>query len=174
MTLTVEQRALEKEIKKRSPGLLNGLSGDKKKQLLDLVQGTPRALESVGLVLSQTTHTSSPVPPAELLAGYNDAFTDGAHRLFSLVEAQSAHRQSLELKTVESNIALTSKGQLFAALLAVFFGGIGLYFGVIGHVALASVVFTTTIGGIVTTFVLGKQAQSQSLEKKAPKSGSQK
>ena len=96
MKLTAHERALEKIVRKEQPGLLDNLPAEKKQKILRFLQSPPEQIDRK-LVLTQTTTqiTSSPVPPAELLIGYNSAFPDGANRLFTLVENQSAHRQRI-------------------------------------------------------------------------------
>lgn len=56
-----------------------------------------------------------------MLARYNDVVADGAERLFSLVEGQSAHRQKCEWKLVRSRTFNETAGTLlgFVAFFAV-------------------------------------------------------
>ena len=91
MSLDAHQRQLEKAIRQEKPALLKGLPGEKKQQLIEFLQSRIPA-GSGQVVVTQSQITSSPVPPAELLEGYNAAIPNGAERLFSLVETQSAHR----------------------------------------------------------------------------------
>ena len=119
------------------------------------------------VVQTQVT-TSSPVPPAELLQGYNAAFPNGGERLFQLVENQSSHRQTIEAKVVGEQLAQSKRGQLFAFVLALVFGGMGVYCAIIGQAAVACMIFGTTIGGLVYVFVKGQSSQTKSLEKKNP------
>ena len=39
--------------------------------------------------------------------------------------------------------------------------------GVLGHTGVAGTIFGVTVGGLVTTFVMGKSSQKKSLEEKA-------
>ena len=61
-----------------------------------------------------------PLPDRLMQAG-----PDGANRLFTLVENQSAHRQTLEAKIVADQMALSRRGQTFAFVLAIAFGAAG-------------------------------------------------
>lgn len=167
--MTPEQRALEKAVRKERPGLLSGLPGDKKRQLLEVLQARSNQGGPSEVMVHQSQITSSPVPPAELLRGYSDAFENGAERLFKLVEDQSAHRQSIETKVVDSQLSMTKRGQTMAFSIAVLFGGIGLYLGAIGERCLAGGIFTTTIAALVGIFIAGQKKQERSLDKKLPK-----
>ena len=79
---------LEKQVRKEFPGLLNNLPGDKKKQILDFLRTQPRQVEqaAASIIHQSIKATTSPVPPAELLEGYNRAIPNGADMLFVLVE----------------------------------------------------------------------------------------
>lgn len=46
---------------------------------------------------------SGPLPPPEVLAGYNDAFQGAAERIVTMAESQLKHRQEMERAVVESN-----------------------------------------------------------------------
>lgn len=163
-----EQKQLERFVREKQPALLRNLSGEKKQQLFDLLRGIAPSEQSQ-VVYTQSQITSSPVPPADLLMGYSNAFENGAERLFALVERQGAHRQEIESTIVLEQSRRSRTGQVFAFILALVFGGIGLYLGIIGQVWLAGGIFTTTIGGLVATFVIGQRSQKRNLDKKAPK-----
>lgn len=170
MKLTAQERALEKVVRKEHPGLLDNLSGEKKQKLLRFLQSLPAERIEGKLLLTQTTTqiTSSPVPPAELLHGYNSAFPDGANRLFSLVENQSAHRQRIEDKVVSEQLAQSKRGQIFALICALFFGSLATYLAVTGSEKLAGTIFGVLITSLVGAFIWGQKSQTRSLDKKNP------
>lgn len=163
-----DQRKLEKQVRKDHPSLLKGLPGDKKKELLELLAtNTPHGGESV--IVTQAQMTSSPVPPAELLMGYNDAIPDGGNRLFGLVERQSNHRQILEDKITTGQLALSRRGQSFAFVLALAFGCAGFTLAILGHKEVAITIFATTVLGLAGTFIAGQVNQKRNLDQKVPK-----
>lgn len=59
------------------------------------------------MVQAVRVEISSPFPPPQLLAQYNEAVPDGADRIVKLTENQAAHRQSIE-----------SRAQVFTFVLA--------------------------------------------------------
>lgn len=168
--MSADQR-LEKQVRKQFPGLLNNLPGDKKKQILDFLRTQPREVDqaAASIVHQSIRATSSPVPPAELLEGYNRAIPDGANRLFTLVENQSEHRQQLEKGMITVQNRVTVRGQWFAFVLALLLTGVAGYFGYRGQDWLAGTVFTTTIAGVATVFLAGRHAQKRNLDAKAPR-----
>ena len=54
---------------------------------------------------------SGPLPPPTLLAEYNDAVPDGAERIVSMVERQTAHRMEMEARTAKYDHRLAHTGQ---------------------------------------------------------------
>ncbi len=104
---------------------------------------------------------SGPLPPPEVLIGYNEAFQGAAERIVAMAESQLKHRQGLESKIVESNCRNERTGQIIGAVLSgiAILGGIYLTahdkplsgFGVI-------LVDLTTLAGI---FVYTRREQSK-------------
>jgi uncharacterized membrane protein len=168
VTSPADQRQLEKLIRKERPGLLNNLPGDKKRQLLEILS-TRIDPAAPGTILTQTQVTTSPVPPAELLYGYNNAFPDGANRLFTLVENQSQHRQQLEDKITSGQLALSRRGQVFAFILAIFLTSTGTLLALKEQKEVAITIFTTTVVGLASVFIVGQWNQKRNLDQKTPK-----
>lgn len=162
---------LEKQVRRQFPGLLNNLPGEKKRQILDFLRQQPLEVEqaAASMVHQSIRTTTSPVPPAELLEGYNRAIPDGANRLFTLVENQSEHRQQLEKGMITVQNRVTVRGQVFAFVLTLFLTGIASYFGYRGQEWLAGTIFTPTIVGVATVFLAGRHAQKRNLDAKAPR-----
>lgn len=104
---------------------------------------------------------SGPLPPPEVLIGYNEAFQGAAERIVAMAESQLKHRQGLESKVVESNCRNERTGQIIGAVLSgiAILGGIYLAahdkplsgFGVI-------LIDLTTLAGI---FVYARREQSK-------------
>jgi uncharacterized membrane protein len=162
---------LEKQVRRKFPGLLNNLPGDKKQQLLDFLRQQPLEVDqaAASIVHQSIRTTTSPVPPAELLEGYNRAIPDGANRLFTLVENQSDHRQQLERQMITVQNIVTVRGQMFAFFLTLLLTGVAAYFGYHGQDWLAGGIFTTTIAAVATVFLAGRHAQKRNLDAKAPR-----
>ena len=67
--------------------------------------------------LTQSVSFSGPLPPPGLLARYNDVIPNGAERIMAMAERQSAHRESLEAKVVEGNVASQARGSNYAFII---------------------------------------------------------
>ena len=113
------------------------------------------------VITSVSKFFSGPLPPPEVLAGYNDAFQGAAERIVIMAESQLKHRQEIESTVVKSNCRNEMVGQIIGAVLTgiAILGGIYLAahdkplsgFGVI-------LVDLATLAGI---FVYTRQAQSK-------------
>jgi uncharacterized membrane protein len=105
---------------------------------------------------------SGPIPPPEILKGYNEVVKDGAERIIVMAEKQSDHRMQLENHAVRES----GRGQIFAFILALVGMGITLISLKWGFEVVAGIFGSTTIVGLVSVFVLGKKAQQKDLSGK--------
>ena|SRR2546422_501244 len=119
-----------------------------------------------GKVILTQRRFSGPLPTPEALAQYEQILPGAADRITRLAEVQSAHRQGIETKVVDSNIAREKTGQWLGA---------GLYLGTIivgawliahGYNAggLATVISSSVAA--VSVFVVGIRRRHKELEEK--------
>jgi uncharacterized membrane protein len=85
-----------------------------------------------------------------------------------MAEREAAHRHSLEERAIQAQIAEGSKhfaearcGQICALIITLAGMGIGGYVAIQGHEIAGSILGVGGIGGIVTTFILGRKQESQ-------------
>ncbi|MDP2096308.1 MAG: DUF2335 domain-containing protein [Hydrogenophaga sp.] len=124
--------------------LLSPLKQEEREQVLRIVQTAVHQYQG-------------PLPPPDMMRGYNAEITDGANRLMLLLEKQTNHRIDMENRVVNGKLRLSKVGQALGFVLALFFGCIALAFGLYGHEILAGTVLTTTIIGLAVVFVLGRE-----------------
>jgi uncharacterized membrane protein len=123
------------------------------------VPGTP----SPRVVAHHQTITtfSGPLPPPEILAKYNEVAPNGADRILSMAEGQSAHRQRLETWSVIGGTILSYVG-VFCALII---GLSVLYFSYLiiheGHVIPGSLMGSGGIAALVGAFIYGTRSRKQ-------------
>ena len=122
----------------------------------------------VELVLEVTRITafSGPIPPPAILQGYEDVIEGGAERILAMAEKQSKHRQEIEKEVITKQLGQSSRGQIFGFLLALIGFGLGTLLAAWGNTGLAGILFTTTIIGLVSIFVIGKRAKNSSPKSK--------
>ena len=120
---------------------------------------------------------AGPLPPPQILQGYELACPGSAHRIIELAEAQSAHRRRMEEKEVDAQIEgmrsqffEARRGQAFAFCVSVLFLLCGTVAVIWGHSWAGSLFGVMGVSGIVGTFIRGraeKPAENQS-EKPPP------
>ena len=119
---------------------------------------------------------SGPLPPPQILDGYERACPGTANRIIEMAEAQSAHRRLMEQRALEGQIdamrhqfAEARRGQVCACLVALAFVACGTYCIVHGYEWAGSGIGAVGLGGIVTTFILGRSAKPEEKVTDAPK-----
>jgi uncharacterized membrane protein len=78
---------------------------------------TPSPSGAAIATVTQAVSFSGPLPPPGLLAKYNEVIPNGAERIMAMAERQSAHRESLEAKVVEGNMASQARGSHYAFII---------------------------------------------------------
>jgi uncharacterized membrane protein len=156
-----EKQEIAELIREVDPAFWSRLNKGERDKLLKVV---PQLL-----TVSYKRHSvfSGPIPSPEMLAEYGRIIPDGPERILRMAEAQSEHRRALETSVVTSQNRQSEKGQLYAFILALVFAGVGVWMASIGQFAIAGGIFTVTIGGLVTTFVMGRSAQKKDLSRKS-------
>lgn len=110
---------------------------------------------------------SGPLPPPEVLARYNEVVPNGAERILAMAERQSAHRESLESRVVDGNLANQKSGSLRAFVLAltVILGGI--YLMATGRDGWGFAAIIASLTSLITVFAIGRSEQRKEREEKA-------
>ncbi len=142
--------------------LLSNLNKDKRDRVLNAVS----KVTAINITTQSRSH-SGPLPSEDLLRAYDELITDGANRVMVMAETQAAHRQNLETIAVTAQTTQSGRGQFYAFVLSVLYGGAGITAFLTGHETVSGVIFGTTIIGLVTVFLKGKSAQKADLSKKS-------
>ena len=72
----------------------------------------------------QMSSFSSPIPPPNILKGYNDIIPNGAERIIAQSEIQLNHRINLENFAVKAELKQSGRGQIFGFILGVIVLGL--------------------------------------------------
>lgn len=106
---------------------------------------------------------SGPIPPPDLLRGYEEVCAGLADRMFAFVEKQGDHDREIEKQVVaiqahrsKAQLMEARIGQCFAFLITVAAMLIGGYTALRGHELAGGIIGVGGVGGIVTTFVIGR------------------
>lgn len=130
-------------------------------------------------IVSVAAAFSGPLPPPNVLSGYEDVLPGAADRIISMAEKQSEHRQELErLGTAASIDAMKRQfqearcGQICAVIVALALIGGGVYLAKIGHpwegtaMGGGGVIGGVGLQALVGTFLKGRSDDSKPEESK--------
>ncbi len=123
-----------------------------------------RESQSKVFLSTQTTMSySGPVPPARELAEYDKISPGFAERIFLLAEGEALHRRQMEESILDAQIfeikqegSEIRRGQICALVIAVVLAVIGLVAALYNHEITGGIIGVGGVGGIVSTFILGR------------------
>lgn len=99
---------------------------------------------------------SGPIPPPEIMQGYENILKGSADRILSMAENQATHRMEIEKSVVKRSLNQKTFGLIMGSVIALVILGITVYFAVLGLVWLAGVLATTTFVAALTILILGR------------------
>jgi uncharacterized membrane protein len=112
-----------------------------------------------------STSFKGPIPPPEILAGYEQIKIGYAERIFLMAESENIHRREIENKELNANIEIIKRrdnearlGQIFAFLIALSAIGGGVYATIHGSPIAGSVISTTGLVSIVGALIYGRKS----------------
>lgn len=106
--------------------------------------------------IEESSSFRGPLPPPEILKGYESILPGASERILKMAEKQQNHRMHIEETIVERQTRQSGYGQIWGGVLACLFGIITFVLGYNGHDVLAGTIGTTTIVSLVVVFVLRK------------------
>ena len=118
-------------------------------------------LVAAKLVAFKSSFYSSPLPPPEILRGYEEIVSGSAKKILSMAEAEMKHRHATESKIVDSNISRAWWGLLAGFVLSVVAIGGGLIVIALGHDTAGATIATGGTVSLATVFITGKVLSQQ-------------
>lgn len=107
--------------------------------------------------VSQTT-TDSPLLPVEQISRLRDLAPERVDWIFEQTEIEAEFRRTETRRINTMTFVERMAGLLFALLVAVFGLGVSAYLALNGHEVTASIIGGTTIVGLVSAFILGRNS----------------
>lgn len=114
----------------------------------------------------QMSRFSGPIPSPEVLAKYEEVIYGLADKLIDRFEKQSDHRMELEKKVTDADILQSRMGLIFGAVIAMSFLWCSYHLVMSGHDVAGGTLGASSIGGIITTFVVGSKKRQVERETK--------
>lgn len=136
-------------------------------EMRTVIETLPEEKQKIILAgITKITAFSGPIPPPELLRGYEEILPGAADRIISMSEKQLNHRTSMESIVVNSTLSQKNTGMILGFLIVLVILGIVVLLIFKGHIGLAALLGTTTLLGVAGIFVLGvKPSKSNSPDK---------
>ncbi len=147
------------------------MSNSKKKRAKNPVPSTQpkkKPQKTVTAIKSQLLKQNfqGPIPPPELLAGYDQIVPGAAERIISLAENETSHRHMMEQKALDAEIAgLKSEagdtriGQVFGLIIGLTTVIAGTYAATNGAPITGGVIGTSGVAGLVSAFIVGRKGR---------------
>lgn len=107
-----------------------------------------------------------PIPHPQTLKGYEDVIKGSGDRIIAMAERQQEHRMYMQKTLVNNDFKRSNLGLIAGFTIALVGLGGSIYLGAIGRNVASGIMGTATLGGLVTVFVKGANANSE--EKNTP------
>jgi uncharacterized membrane protein len=107
---------------------------------------------------------SGPIPPPETLAHYNEVLPGSAEKILGWAESQTRHRQDLESRVIDSDIANLKRGQIFAFTLGVAGIAVGAWLIYLGKELQGTVFGGGTLVTLALAFLYGTRQRRSDLQ----------
>jgi uncharacterized membrane protein len=116
----------------------------------------------------QGTVFQGPLPPPEILAGYDEVLPGAADRIVAMAEKNQAHRHALEAKVIPAGIASERLGQILAFVLYLATLGSGTYLVAEGKETIGVIQMLGTTATFAAIYIKGQRAKKRELQQKRP------
>ena len=168
----IEEKNSSSELSKKEQDVLKDLesegveiSTDVTKVLESLTDEQRKVIVGALYAVEESSSFRGPLPPPEMLKGYESILPGASERILSMAEKQQEHRMHIEKTSVDRQTKQSGNGQIWGGVLAVLFGIITFILGYTGHDVLAGTIGTTTIISLVIVFVLHKVPEGDKKKK---------
>jgi len=142
-------RELEKRLLNKNPQVFDGLSDEKKQQIIDALKDTI----SVKIKQEITRVKSSPIPFPEDLKGYYDIDKEYADIILKMSQEDQKYSHSRDDKIIEKHYQIEKKGQIFALIVSVLAITGGVICITMGYQIVGTIVSGFGLSGLVSKFL---------------------
>lgn len=141
------------------------LSADQ--EIIRLVPEKDREKARNALMIIRQESFAGPIPPPQVLQGYESILPGSADRIIKMAESQQQHRINIEDKAVSGQVANTKRGQVFAFIVFILCVIVGLVFAYLDMKVFAGIFLTGTMVTVVGLFIGGKEKVHSDLKQKS-------
>lgn len=109
---------------------------------------------------------SGPIPPPDILEGYNKPVKDGAERVLSMAEDKLRSVIKIEEHAVTEQLRQSRRGQDYGFIIVIACLILTGALALTGHDTVAGIFGSTTIVGLAAVFVIGRKSQDKETPEK--------
>ena len=120
-----------------------------------------------GAILAVTRSFEGPLPPPNILAGYEDVLPGSAERILLMAEQESAARRVLVASLVSADVSRARWGLWLGAFVAIVAIVAATVMALAGHAWPGTVVITIDLASVVSVFVYGTWFRARELRDEA-------
>lgn len=128
--------------------------------LSELPEPQQKAVKAVLIGVYSQRIWRGPLPPPDILRDYNNAFPNGAERIFIETQKQTAHRMELEKIAIPAELSQSKRGQDYGLIIALSFLLASFVLIILGHSVAGTIIGSIDLVALVTVFVLGRYTQN--------------
>lgn len=136
-------------------------------EIMKLIPEEKREKAMSALTVIRQESFAGPIPPPQVLKGYEDVLPGSADRILKMAENQQQHRIEIEKKAISSQAENSKRGQIFAFIVFILCVIVGLVFAYLDMKTFAGVFLTTTMVILVGFFIGTKVKIHSNLKEKA-------
>lgn len=122
--------------------------------------------KSSAAIVQVASAFSGPIPPPNILKQYDDIVPGAADRILKMAEQQSAHRQRLEVKAVDSMDFNAKLGTISGLIVALIFAIVATYCIYKGANLIGLAMVIGDITGLLFAYLYGKRSVDHDLASK--------
>ena len=104
----------------------------------------------------QQVSFSGPLPPPEILRGYETLIAGAAERILVIAEEDAKHQRAIEMAALQAARAESRMGQIFGLIIGVAALGTTVAALMLGSPTVAALIGGGTVVGLVSVFILGR------------------
>jgi uncharacterized membrane protein len=110
----------------------------------------------------QQVSFSGPLPPPEILRGYETLVSGAADRILSIAEEDAKHLRQIEMAALHAARDESRMGQIFGLIIGLAALGTTIAALILGSPTVAALIGGGTVVGLVSVFILGRMKRASS------------
>lgn len=136
-------------------------------EIINLVPEQFREKAREQLMIIRQESFAGPIPPPQVLQGYESILPGSADRILSMAESQQKHRIEIEDKAISGQVENAKRGQVFAFIVFILCVFVALVLAYLGMKTYAGIFLTITMVTVIGLFIGGKGKVDADLKKKS-------